>query len=113
MGKLVEIVSPFGSRRIPIEDVDWAVVKRMRAFYASPEGQKILDDYEEDERQFREVMQDVEMPITSVPINRHLFVRIINQVGQVLVPYIEEGDEEDVPIPNAEPNTGGGPEVRN
>jgi len=114
MGKLVEIVSPFGSRRIPIEDVDWAAIKRMRAFYASSEGQKVLDDYEDDERHFREVMRNAEMPINSgEAISRTVFVRVINDVGQVLVPYIEEGDEEDVPIPNTEPNAGGGSEVRN
>ena len=112
-GKLVEIISPFGSRRIPIEEVDWDAVKRMRAFYASPEGQKVLDDYEEDERYFREVRRNAEMPVSSneEAINRTVFVRVINEVGQVLVPYLEEGDEENVC--SSEPDSGGGSEVRN
>ena len=83
---IAEITTPFGTRRIPVAQVDWDGLRAMKQFYQSPNGIALLAAYDEEEDQFVRAQQGagIEAPTRLRFGLPTVAVRLITEDGEVL-----------------------------
>lgn len=83
---IAEITTPFGTRRIPVAQVDWDGLRAMKQFYQSPAGLSMLAEYDDEENQFVREQQSagIEAPTRLRFGLPTVAVRLITEDGEVL-----------------------------